>query len=125
MKRLLFAVFALALPTAAASAAVPPAGNVVSVMGQVPGRRPAALDLPAKVGSPVFTGDTVITGPDSAAKVMTIDQSILDLGPSTAFRIEQFEQGVDDRQATTAVDFGQVRASVNRRLGKKGKFLMR
>jgi hypothetical protein len=56
---------------------------------------------------------------------MTADQSILDLGASTAFKIEEFVQGPDDRQATTAVDFGQVRASINRKLGKKGKFLMR
>src|SRR6185295_3404264 len=91
-----------------------PAGNVVSVVGQVTVRRPAALEAPAKVGSPVYAGDTVVTGADSAAKVMTADHSILDLGPSTAFRIEEFEEGPDDRRAATAVDFGRVRSSCPR-----------
>ena len=121
----LFLLIGLLCVPSVARAAPSPAGNVVSVMGQVSIHRGTQPELPARVGFPILTGDTVITGPESAAKLMTPDQSILDLGPSTAFRIEEFETEGGDRQATSEVDFGQVRASVNRKLGAKGKFLMR
>jgi hypothetical protein len=124
MKRICALAFVIPAFAAAAQAATA-AGNVVSVMGQVSIQRSGQKELAAKVGNPLLAGDTVLTGPDSAAKLMMIDQSILDLGPSTAFRIDQFEGQGEDRQAESEVDFGRVRASVNRKLGKKGKFLMR
>src|SRR4051812_8830870 len=119
MKQLwvLISVFLLvgaADPLALTWAAPATAGSVVSVTGQVSIRRTAAEQqppVPARAGLAVFVGDTVITGADSSAKVMALDQSILDLGPSTSFRIEEMNGADENRQATGAVDFGQVRAS--------------
>jgi hypothetical protein len=67
-----------------------------------------------------------VTGADSTAKLLLKDQSVIDVSPNTSFRIESLDDGAaPDRKAEVQADFGQVRASVNRKLSQKGKFLLR
>jgi hypothetical protein len=98
----------------------------VSASGHVSVRRPSSAELAARAGLAVIVGDTVITGAQSSAKLLVRDQSILDLGPSTELRIEAFEDADSaDRRFSSSIDFGQVRAAVNKKLGRRGHFQMR
>ncbi|HUP56309.1 MAG TPA: FecR domain-containing protein [Bdellovibrionota bacterium] len=102
------------------------AGSAVSIVGQVVLRRPPGSDSIVRVGQPLQVGDVVVTSGAAAAKILLVDQTIVDLGPSTSFKIEEMEDGTsDERRARLGVDLGQVRASVNKRIRGKGRFHMR
>src|SRR4051794_3254151 len=101
--------------------------TVFSVTG-IPKLKKAGHDPAAglQAGLGLDSGDVVLTGEDSTAKILMKDQSVIDVSPSTSFRIESLDDsGSSDRQAELKADFGKIRASVNRKLSKKGKFLMR
>jgi hypothetical protein len=107
------------------------AGKAISLNGEVfltakgaPERRPL------NPGDALSTGDVVETLQASSARLLLPDQSVLDLGPSTQFRVEAFDSpggdpGSGDRAVETSLELGRIRASVNRKLDKKGKFLLK
>ncbi len=76
-------------------------------------------------GSPLEAGDLVTTDGDSTAKILLKDKSVIDLSPHTSFRIEALETDRGEARADVRTDLGQVRASVNRRIARKGKFQMK
>src|SRR3954471_7263476 len=103
-----------ALGPCLAQAAPGPAGSVVSTVGQVLVKGAQSADSPAKVGQSLYAGESLVTGADSAAKLLLADETILDIGASTSFRIEALEEGAsEDRRVNLGVDLGSVRASVN------------
>lgn len=84
--RLLFCAIGL---LASAGAMAQAAGTVKTAAGQ------ATIDSggttrPAQPGVPLAIGDTVRTGPDGSVGITLKDNTLLSLGPSTAFRLEEF-----------------------------------
>lgn len=81
----------------------------------------------AKVGSKVFSGDTVITEKDSRAKIVMADRNVLQLSPDTKIEITSYKTSAveSERTAQLALMQGKVRAQVEQKYGEKNKFEMR
>lgn len=78
---------------------------------------------PAKVGTKVFAGDTITSGPDSRAKIVMSDKNVLNISPESKITIEKYENDGDKKNVDIKVDFGKVRASVEQKYdGEKSKF---
>jgi hypothetical protein len=114
----------------AALAAGPAVGKAISLNGEVFLTLKGGADRkPLNPGDPLGAGDVVETLQASSARLLLPDASVMDLGPVTRFRVEAFDApdgdpGSPDRSVGTAVDFGRVRTSVNKKLKGAGKFLM-
>lgn len=81
----------------------------------------------AKVGSKVFSGDTVVTEKDSRAKIVMADRNVLQLSPDTKFEITNYKTSAveSERTAQLALMQGKVRAQVEQKYGEKNKFEMK
>lgn len=81
----------------------------------------------AKVGSKVFSGDTVVTEKDSRAKIVMADRNVLQLSPDTKFEITNYKTSEveSERTAQLALMQGKVRAQVEQKYGDKNKFEMK
>jgi hypothetical protein len=55
------------------------------------------------------------------------DQSIMDIGQSSLFKVEQFEKGdkVEDRKVEFSMSYGKVRAAINQKVSPVGKFKLK
>jgi hypothetical protein len=117
---LLTLTLALALPARAE------VGHAFAVSGPAKLKKSSGDEIVLKAGAPIDAGDFVLTDANSTAKLLLKDRSVIDVSPSSSFRVESLDDGDSpDRQAELQEDFGKIRASVNRKLGKQGKFLMR
>lgn len=106
-----------------------PAGDIVSVSGTVLLRSDAvsgsqAKMRTAKAGDVIFTQDVINTGSDGRIKVLMKDKSIIDLGPSALFKVDNFKgkTGAADREVDVSMVYGTMRAAVTQKLEGKGKF---
>jgi hypothetical protein len=130
-------VLILALPFALSNSAWAeekaniPAGDIVSVSGTVLLRSDAKSDQAkmrtAKAGDVIYTQDVINTGSDGRIKVLMKDKSIVDLGPSALFKIDDFKgkKGAADREVDVSMVYGTMRAAVTQKLEGKGKFKVR
>jgi hypothetical protein len=105
------------------------AGDVVSVSGTVLLRSDAngassAKMRTAKSGDVIYIQDVINTGSDGRIKVLMKDKSIIDLGPSALFRVDDFKgkKGASDREVEVSMVYGTMRAAVTQKLEGKGKF---
>lgn len=118
-------VIALANPLFAAETA----GRVVGVEGKVLLRnsdteKPETRIL--KVGDVVEKGSTLNTSSAATVKLLMTDKTILDIGASTLFKVDDYQlKGGSDRVVQMSMDYGKVRASVNRPVSGAGKFNIR
>jgi len=125
-----FAACSGSLGTLATAAEVPQAaGKAVSLLGRVLIRNEDKAGAPVrelKVGDTIMPGDVVNTRSDATVKLMMSDKSIIDLGASTLFKVDEWmlKHG-DDRQVGLTLGYGKVRASVNTPVGPKGKFTVK
>jgi hypothetical protein len=81
-----------------------------------------------KPGDRLYKGSIVNTGSDGAVKLLMTDRTIVDLGPSSLFKVNDYKLGanVGERNVDVSLDYGQVRTSVNEKLtSTKGKFTVR
>ena len=107
-------------------------GKIVSVTGQVmariekkdQGRKSVPQVRVLKPGDSVFREDVINTGSEGSVKILFSDQSIMDLGPSSLFKVDQFESGSDPkkRKVEMSLAYGRVRAAINQKVGSEGKF---
>lgn len=106
---LAFAVLATALPAAADEA-----GKVVSLEGTVEIGSAGAWNR-ASVGSPVSSGDTIRTGNPGRARILFLDESVLNLGDASTLLIDESVFNPDRGTATTLLHLlgGKVRALVS------------
>ena len=139
MQRL--ATFALGLFAGALAGAVPclaqepaaaraPAGNIVSVTGKVMIRYDlggTAKNLrPALPGKEVYVGDILSTPSDGRVKLLLRDRSIMDLGPSSLFKIDRLQaRGGGEREVDASLPYGSLRTGVTRKLEGKSHFKVR
>ncbi len=120
-----FLAASLSLGSASAFAAEP-AGKAVGVVGKVLVRnldssKPEMRFM--KVGDPVERGTLINTGSGASVKLMLKDKTILDLGGSTLFKVDEFLlKNGDNRNVQMSMDYGKVRASVNTPVGAAGRF---
>ncbi|MBC7690835.1 MAG: FecR domain-containing protein [Methylotenera sp.] len=120
--------FSLGIGQTAALAAET-AGKAVSVSGKVLVRNEADK-IPQmkflKSGDEISAGTILNTGSTGAVKLLMTDKSIIDLGPSTLFKMDDYQlNGGGDRKVTMSMDYGKMRASVNTPVGAKGKYQVR
>lgn len=75
----------------------------------------------AQANDPIFNGDVVKTGSGAMAKVLFTDQSIMDVGPNSAFKVTDYDlkQG-DNRTGTFNLMYGKLRALVTQQVGDDG-----
>lgn len=97
------------------------AGRIVTVVGEAKvGTRQLA------VGDELKVGDRIETGKTASVKVLMPDRTILDISPGSSFIVEEFKpKAGGDRDVTLNIDFGRVRASVNRKLEGSGHIQLR
>lgn len=122
---------AVGLMTAASVFAAPPiAGEVANIEGRVLARNPAK-GTPVrslKPGDSIYQGEIINTGSSARIKILMKDKSILDLGPTSMFKVDEFELNKKDyahRKVKMTMGYGQVRALVNKKLKGSGKFTIR
>jgi hypothetical protein len=113
-------VVLLALALAVAAFAVSPAhgqtqvASVASVMGSVEVQRGSAGDwLAAAIGSPVFAGDGVRSGPNSFTTLVFVDDAVVDVGPSTQLKVERYAGAKGPRRSLLRLDSGAIEAFVS------------
>jgi hypothetical protein len=129
----LLVVGGLAVGTPTAHAAEDYIARAVSVSGKVLARSESvdgAIRMTfLKPGDKLYQGSIVNTGSNGAVKLLMTDRTILDLGPSSLFKLNdyQFDKAkMGDRKVDLSLDYGTVRASVNEKLTtRKGKFTIR
>jgi hypothetical protein len=109
------------------------AGHIVNVAGQVRIRKDGSKDTKdvrlARGGDLVMVGDIINTPSDGRIKLLLKDRSIMDLGPSSLFKVNAFKAGAgpagNDRQVETTMAYGSLRAAVTQKLEGKGHFKVR
>lgn len=104
--------------------------RAVSVTGKVLARGEGSGNVQMtflKPGDKLFKGSVINTGSNGSVKLLMTDRTILDLGPSSLFKLNEYElKSVGDRKVDLSLDYGQVRASVNEKISSnKGKFTIR
>lgn len=105
------------------------AGKIVSLSGKVLVRNtldPAPKMAFAKVGDEIAEGSVINTDSSGSAKLLLTDKSIIDLGPSTLFKVDEYalKHGADRKVALT-MDYGKIRAAVNSKVSPMGKYGVR
>src|SRR6185295_4862215 len=104
------------------------AGKAVTMIGRVLIRNEdkSGEVRELKVGDPIFAGDVVNTRSDATVKLIMVDKSIVDLGNSTLFKVDEWvTNNVSDRKVTMSLGYGNMRGSVTTPVGPKGKFTIK
>ena len=79
----------------------------------------------AKVGRKVFSGDSIVAGVDSRAKIVMSDRNILNVSPDSKITIEKYtnDAKTDSKNVEIKVEYGKVRAQIEQKYdGDKNKF---
>jgi len=78
-------------------------------------------EQPLQVGQNVAVGEWIRTSASSGVKLLMPDRSVIDIGPNTQFRVQTALADATDGQ----LEWGSVRASIQKRLEGKTKFRVR
>ena len=105
------------------------AGTIVSVSGKVLVRN-TMDDAPkmtlAKAGDKIAAGSVINTDSAGSVKLMLTDKSIIDLGASTLFRVDEYSlKNGPDRKVGLSMEYGKIRASVTAKVSPMGKYGVR
>lgn len=103
------------------------AGNVVNVTGKVLIRNEAKVGgktmREVKAGDKIYKGDIINTDSTGSMKLLMTDKSILDLGGSTLFKVDDYKlNGGANRKVNLEMSYGKIRASINQKLAQGGQF---
>ncbi len=107
------------------------AGRVVSVEGSVlvradSGKKGVSSSHPAKAGDVIRQNDVINTASNGKLKILLGDKTIVDLGPSTLFKVAEYQANHGpDRNVDLQMSYGNLRAAVSKALSAKGKFRIR
>ena len=103
------------------------AGEIVSVQGKVYVRQEssdkAQQQLRLHPAQNIYVGDIINTSSDGAVKILLKDKTIVDVGPSSLFKVDQFalKEG-GNREVDLDMKFGRLRVSVAKKITGTGKF---
>lgn len=88
--------------------------SFASVAGPVEVQRGGSGDwLAAAIGSPLFVGDAVRTGANAFAKLLFVDDVVVDLGPATSLTIESYAGSKGPRRSLLQLSQGAIEAFVS------------
>jgi hypothetical protein len=99
-------------------------GVFMVVKGDIKIQTPDGKSESAKVGKKVSSGDTIVSGADSRAKIVMADKNVINISPDSKITIEKYENdGKDKKNVELKVEYGKIRASVEQKYdGEKSKF---
>jgi hypothetical protein len=107
-------------------------GKVVSLTGKVMARIEGAESRPRgalklrqlKPGDEIYREDVINTASDASVKLLFNDQSIMDLGQSSLFKVEQYDSAAkpEERKVSMSLSYGRIRAAINQKVGSQGSF---
>ncbi|MFN7905033.1 MAG: FecR domain-containing protein [Pseudobdellovibrionaceae bacterium] len=83
---------------------------------------------PVKVGSKILSGETVVSGIDSRAKIVMSDRNVINISPETQLKIEQYKNDPKTGEKNVELNLidGKVRNNVEQKYdGEKNKFIMK
>ncbi len=128
--KLLIVIFFLCSNSRVVLAANTEVGKVVSIEGRVLLRNSEGKEqvTEVKVGQSIFEGSILNTSSEGSTKLLMRDASLLDLGPSTLFKVDEyrFKDGAGkERNAKLSLDYGKIRALVSKKLGNSSSFSVR
>ncbi len=119
MKKIIVSIFLFSQMTFAAD------GVFMVVKGKVKVQN-AKASIEAKVGTKVQQGDTIITEKDSRAKIVMSDRNIINVSPSTTFKIEKYSNSKADKNVEMNLIEGKIRNNVVEKYdNKNSKFEVR
>lgn len=95
MKKAIILFAMLPLLVALAASASEPVGSVASIEGKVTARDQDGLERTLGLGSPVFLGDRIITGPSSKVEIRFVDDSVLGQGEKSEMVINDYVYAPD------------------------------
>jgi hypothetical protein len=106
------------------------AGHIVNVAGKVRIRKDGSKDTKdvrmARAGDVIMVGDIINTPSDGMIKLLMKDKSLMDLGPSSLFKVNSFQANAGaDRQMESTIVYGSLRAAVTQQLQGRGSFKVR
>lgn len=106
------------------------AAHIVTVSGKVRIRKDGSKDPKdvrfARAGDTVMVGDVINTPSDGTIKLLLKDRSLMDLGPSSLFKLNAFKSnGGKDREVESTIAYGSLRAAVTQKLEGRGNFRVR
>lgn len=100
-------------------------GTFRVVKGDVKVKSPNGKVKRAKIGQKVFPKDTIIAAKDSRAKIVMIDENVINISPDSEIVFEkyEFEPKSEKKNVLLNVIYGKVRSKVNQKYdGAKNKF---
>ncbi|MCB0390486.1 MAG: FecR domain-containing protein [Bdellovibrionales bacterium] len=100
-------------------------GTFRVVKGDVKVKSPNGKIQKARIGQKVFPQDTIITAKDSRAKVVMIDDNVINISPESEIVFEKYEYEPKDQKKDVLIDviYGKVRSKVNQKYdGAQNKF---
>ena len=118
----LAAFFILLFPGFLAQAEDAIVGKIAVVNGKVSIKSGSGAVKSANAGDKISNLDTVNTESGATVKLIFTDQSIIDLGPSSSFKVADYAlKNTDNRTGTFSLLFGKMRSLVTKKVGEKGK----
>lgn len=99
------------------------AARLFSMRGAVKIQSTDGKTRDAKMGEHLNPGDSILTQKGSVAKLLLADDSVIDLGPDSHFKINSFEKsanGHGDRKVDLALEQGTARSVIREKIGPKG-----
>ena len=82
----------------------------------------------AKIGSKIFSKDTIITGKDSRAKIVMVDNNVINVSPDTNLEIKNYEYAPEQGKKDVLLNvlYGKVRSKVEQKYdGKTSNFQLK
>ncbi len=113
------ALFLFAGQLFAAEKNAPMVARVVTVNGNV-----TASGHPLIPGDKLVAGETIETLEGASAKIILYDRSVIDIGPSSSFRVKEVHETEGTPNIETELDWGTVRSSIQKKIGKRSKFIL-
>lgn len=95
-------------------------GVILISKGKVKITSPSGAEKEGTIGLDVFEGDTLTTGPESTAKIVTLDRNVIAIGEKSEIIFEQY-QHENQKQKAVIIDVkeGSVRSSIKNKYDQK------
>ena len=75
-----------------------------------------------KISDSIMNNDTILTEDRSSVKLLFSDETVIDLGPKSSFKVSDYAlKSGDNRTETFSLLFGKMRSLVTKKVGPQGK----
>lgn len=105
----------------AVHAGEPEVGKYIIANGSIKASN-GKISRPVKTGDPIFNDDTVEVGPQSSVKLMFSDQTMIDLGPVSSFKVSNYAlKNAETAPPAFRCCTENFRSLVTKKVGAQGK----